>query len=134
METRTTPSNFVGLYYSKNHNIYLHIHIVMSLTASYLDNLDARLEKQGGRSSLTRLLLVARKGEAGVGPDAVVQYHERVGGDGGTTCANDHVLTRQLYVVGRQKADALGAGPDTAYPLPPHPTHKNMRQQVFPPY
>lgn len=51
---------------------------VMSLTASYLDHLDARLEKQGGRSSLARLLLVARKGEAADDPDAVVRYHERV--------------------------------------------------------
>lgn len=50
----------------------------MSLTSSYLDHLDARLEKQGGRGSLSRLLLVARKGEAGDDPDAVVRYHERV--------------------------------------------------------
>lgn len=51
---------------------------IMSLTSSYLDHLDARLEKQGGRGSLSRLLLVARKGEAGDDPDAVVRYHERV--------------------------------------------------------
>lgn len=50
----------------------------MSLSASYLDYLDARLEKQGGRGSLARLLLVARRGEAGDDPDAVVRYHERV--------------------------------------------------------
>ena len=50
----------------------------MSLTSSYLDHLDARLEKQGGRSSLSRLLLVARRGEAADDPDAVVRYHERV--------------------------------------------------------
>lgn len=50
----------------------------MSLTSNYLDHLDARLEKQGGRGSLARLLLVARKGEAADDPDAVVRYHERV--------------------------------------------------------
>lgn len=50
----------------------------MSLTSSYLDHLDARLEKQGGRGSLSRLLLVARKGEAADDSDAVVRYHERV--------------------------------------------------------
>lgn len=50
----------------------------MSLTSSYLDHLDARLEKQGGRGSLSRLLLVAKKGEAADDPDAVVRYHERV--------------------------------------------------------
>lgn len=50
----------------------------MSLSNSYLDHLDARLEKQGGRSSLSRLLLVARIGEGITDPDAVVRYHERV--------------------------------------------------------
>lgn len=50
----------------------------MDLTSNYLDHLDTRLEKQGGRDSLARLLLVARKGEAAEDADAVVQYHERV--------------------------------------------------------
>lgn len=50
----------------------------MSLTSNYLDHLDGRLEKQGGRGSVARLLLVARKGEAADDPDAVVRYHERV--------------------------------------------------------
>lgn len=50
----------------------------MSLTSNYLDNLDARLEKQGGRASLSRLLLVAKKGEAAHNADAVVQFHENV--------------------------------------------------------
>lgn len=49
----------------------------MSLTSNYLDHLDGRLEKQGGRGSVARLLLVARKGEATDDPDAVVQYHEQ---------------------------------------------------------
>ena len=52
----------------------------MSLTSNYLDHLDGRLEKQGGRGSVARLLLVARKGEAADDPDAVVRYHERVRG------------------------------------------------------
>lgn len=69
----------------------------MSLAASYLDNLDARLEKQGGRSSLTRLLLVARKGEAGVGPDAVVRYHERVSCDGIVTLQVKLVLVTTFF-------------------------------------
>lgn len=50
----------------------------MSLPSNYLDHLDGRLEKQGGRGSVARLLLVARKGEAADDPDAVVRYHERV--------------------------------------------------------
>ena len=50
----------------------------MSLTSNYLDHLDGRLEKQGGRGSVARLLLVARMGEAAGDPDAVVRYHERV--------------------------------------------------------
>lgn len=50
----------------------------MSLTSNYLDHLDGRLEKQGGRGSVARLLLVARMGEASGDPDAVVRYHERV--------------------------------------------------------
>eukprot|EP00903_Cladosiphon_okamuranus_P013711 g12767.t1 len=50
----------------------------MSLTSNYLDHLDGRLEKQGGRSSVARLLLVARIREAAGDPDAVVRYHERV--------------------------------------------------------
>lgn len=49
----------------------------MSLTSNYLDHLDGRLEKQNGRG-VSRLLLVARKGEAADDPDAVVRYHERV--------------------------------------------------------
>lgn len=50
----------------------------MSLTSNYLDHLDGRLEKQGGRGSVARLLLVARMGEAAGDSDAVVRYHERV--------------------------------------------------------
>lgn len=53
----------------------------MSLTSNYLDHLDARLERQGGRGSLARLLLVAKTGEAADDPDAVVRYHERVRAD-----------------------------------------------------
>lgn len=53
----------------------------MSLTSNYLDHLDARLERQGGRGSLARLLLVAKTGEAADDPDAVVRYHERVRGE-----------------------------------------------------
>lgn len=53
----------------------------MSLTSNYLDHLDGRLEKQGGRGSVARLLLVARKGEAADDDDAVVRYHERVSTD-----------------------------------------------------
>lgn len=56
----------------------------MSLTSNYLDHLDARLERQGGRGSVARLLLVARKGEAADDPDAVVRYHERVRGEART--------------------------------------------------
>lgn len=52
----------------------------MSLTSNYLDHLDARLERQGGRGNLARLLLVAKTGEAADDPDAVVRYHERVRG------------------------------------------------------
>lgn len=64
----------------------------MSLPASYLDHLDARLEKHGGRDSLTRLLLVATRGEAAKEADAVVQFHERV-------IANDseNLVCRMLY-------------------------------------
>ncbi len=50
----------------------------MSLTSNYLDHLDGRLEKQGGRGSVARLLLVARKGDGADDSDAVVRYHERV--------------------------------------------------------
>jgi len=50
----------------------------MSLTSNYLDHLDGRLEKQGGRGSIARLLLVARKGDGADDSDAVVRYHERV--------------------------------------------------------
>lgn len=50
----------------------------MSLTSNFLDHLDGRLEKQGGRGSVARLLLVATKGKAADDPDAVVRYHEQV--------------------------------------------------------
>ena len=50
----------------------------MSLPTSYLDHLDARLDMQGGRASLARLLLVATKGKGADDPDEIVRYHERV--------------------------------------------------------
>ncbi|CAM9607652.1 unnamed protein product [Ascophyllum nodosum] len=51
---------------------------MMSLPTSYLDHLDARLDMQGGRASLARLLLVATKGKGADDPDEIVRYHERL--------------------------------------------------------
>lgn len=50
----------------------------MSLTASYLDQLDARLEKQGGRDSIVRVLLAASKETDADDSKDLVKYHEQV--------------------------------------------------------
>lgn len=50
----------------------------MSLTASYLDQLDARLEKQGGRDSIVRVLLAASKENDADDTTELVKYHEQV--------------------------------------------------------
>lgn len=50
----------------------------MSLTASYLGQLDARLEKQGGRDSIVRVLLAASRGNDADDSKELVNYHEQV--------------------------------------------------------